>query len=73
MKNWFLGFISFIIPLIFPAYSHSEVQKKLFQFFFITTSWNSGNNTEKAQEKPRSKLKKYLQRLFALPAIQCRW
>ena len=57
-----------------------EVQcnkQKLFTRFFTTRSWSLWKkHRKKEQQKPRSKLKNnvlYLQRIFALPAVQCKW
>ena len=54
------------------------MQQKLFQFFFLQQEAGAfGNNIEKEPQKPRLKLKNmyviYLQRIFALPSIQCKW
>ena len=54
------------------------MQKKLFQNFLSQEVATSENNIEKEPQKPRPRLKKYiyikyLQTIFALPAIQCKW
>ena len=50
--------------------------QKLLQIFLPQEAGAFGNNKEKELEKPCSKLKNiciiYLQRIFALPAIQCK-
>ena len=52
------------------------MQKKLFQFFLLQEAGAFGNNIEKEPQKPRPNLKNiyisYLQRTFALPAVQCK-
>ena len=56
-----------------------EVQcsKNLFKIFLQQKAKTHGNNIGKEPQKPRPKLKNkyiiYLQRIFALPAIQCKW
>ena len=56
-----------------------EVQcsKNYFKFFLSQEAGAFGNKIEKEQQKPCSKLNWmyiiYLQRIFALPAIQCKW
>ena len=55
----------------------TEVQcrKKYFNIFLSQEARTSRNNIEKKPQKPHSKLKNYifkcLQRIFALPPIQC--
>ena len=53
------------------------MQQKLFQFFLSQEDGAFENNIEKKPQKPRQKLKNvyiiYLQRIFALPAVQCNW
>ena len=47
------------------------------QKVFFTTGSSFGNNVRKELQKPCPKLKNmyiiYLLRIFALPAIQCKW
>ena len=53
------------------------MQQKLFQNCLPQEAGAFGNNIEKEPQKPRPKLKKMymicLQRIFALPAAQCKW
>ena len=51
------------------------MQQKLFQIFLPQEAGIFANYIEKTPQKPRQKLKKYvyLQRMFALPAIQSKW
>ena len=56
------------------------MQKKLFQFFLPQKGRVSGKNIEKQSQMPCPKLNmyiyiyiKFLQRIFGLPAIQCKW
>ena len=54
------------------------MQQKLFQNFVTTRIWSFWNKIEKELQEPSPKLKKYLnikylRRIFALPAIQCKW
>ena len=53
------------------------MQQKLVQNLFTKKAGAFGSNLEKEPQKPRSKYKKmcivYLLRIFALPAIQCKW
>ena len=53
------------------------MQQKLVQKFFYQKSGAFGNNIGKKPQKPSPKLKNiyviYLLRIFALPAIQCKW
>ena len=52
------------------------MQQKLFQNFLSQDAGAFGNNMEKEPQTPRQKLKniyiKYMERTFALPAIQCK-
>ena len=56
-----------------------EVQcsKNYFKLFLPQEAGAFGINIEKEPQKPRPKLKNmyilYLLRIFALPAIQCKW
>ena len=51
--------------------------QKLFQNFFITrTAGASGKTLKKNRKSPSQHRKKHvkdLQRIFALPAVQCKW
>ena len=53
-----------------------ECSKNYFKISFSQKVGASGNNIKKEPQKPRPKLKKYkteyLQRIFTLPAIQCK-
>ena len=53
------------------------MQQKLVQNFLQQEAGAFGNNMGKAPQKPRSKLKNmdiiFLLRIFAQPAIQCKW
>ena len=53
------------------------MQLKLVNFFLQQEAGAFGNNIGKEPQKPRPKLKNmyiiYLLRIFALPAIQCKW
>ena len=53
------------------------MQQKLDQNFLEQEAGAFGNNIGKGPQKPHPKLKNmfiiYLPRIFALPAIQCKW
>ena len=53
------------------------MQQKLVQIFLQQEVGAFANNIGKEPQKPRPKLKYmyiiYLQRIFALPTIQCKW
>ena len=53
------------------------MQQKLIQNLFTQEAEAFGNNIGEESQKPLSKLKNmdimYLLRIFALPAIQCKW
>ena len=53
------------------------MQQKLFIFFLPQEAGAFRNNIEKKPQKPQPKLKNmyviYLQIIFALSAIQCKW
>ena len=53
------------------------MQQKLLHNFLPQEAGAFVNNIEKEPQKPRPKLKNiyviYLQRILALPAIQCKW
>ena len=53
------------------------MQQKLVKMFLQQEAGAFGNNTGKKLQKPHLKLKNiyiiYLLRVFALPAIQCKW
>ena len=56
----------------------ATMHKNSFQKFLSQEAGASGNNIEKEPQKSYPKLKKYiyikyLQIIFALPAIQCKW
>ena len=54
-----------------------QCRKNYLKIFLFQEAGASGNNIEKEPQKPRPKLKKYnikyLQGIFALPSIQCKW